>query len=58
MRYEGRSLPSILEPKTSQFRQYRKEKMLTTFLVLLLKIITSPALLAGLIAFLQKLLNP
>ncbi|CAN2227377.1 hypothetical protein MCEORE3_01370 [Candidatus Nanopelagicaceae bacterium] len=32
--------------------------MLTTFLVLLLKIINSPALLAGLIAFLQKTLNP
>jgi hypothetical protein len=32
--------------------------MLTTFLALLLKIIGSPALLAGLIAFLQKTVNP
>jgi hypothetical protein len=54
-RYEGRSLPSILEPINEPIR---KEKMFTSFLVLLLKIISSPALLAGLIAFLQKLLNP
>jgi hypothetical protein len=32
--------------------------MYTSFLALLLKIISSPALLAGLIAFLQKLLHP
>jgi hypothetical protein len=36
----------------------RKEKMLTSFLALFLKLITSPALLAGLIAFLQKSLHP
>jgi hypothetical protein len=36
----------------------KRRKMLTTFLALLLKIISSPALLAGLIAFLQKSLNP
>ncbi|CAB4639043.1 unannotated protein [freshwater metagenome] len=32
--------------------------MLTAFFALLLKILASPALLAGLIAFLQKTLNP
>jgi hypothetical protein len=36
----------------------KRRKMLTTFLALLLKIISSPALLAGLMAFLQKSLNP
>jgi hypothetical protein len=36
----------------------RKEKMLTSFLTIFLKLISSPALLAGLIAFLQKSLHP
>jgi hypothetical protein len=36
----------------------RKEKMLTSFLAIFLKLISSPALLAGLIAFLQKSLHP
>jgi hypothetical protein len=36
----------------------RKEKMLTSFLAIFLKLITNPALLAGLIAFLQKSLHP
>jgi hypothetical protein len=39
-------------------RYEKRRKMLTTFLALLLKLISSPALLAGLIAFLQKSLNP
>jgi hypothetical protein len=38
--------------------KYRKEKMLTSFIALLLKLISNPALLAGLIAFLQKSLHP
>jgi hypothetical protein len=36
----------------------RKEKMLTSFLAIFLKLISNPALLAGLIAFLQKSLHP
>ena len=36
----------------------RKENMFTTFITLLLKLISNPALLAGLIAFLQKTLHP
>ena len=32
--------------------------MLTSFLAIFLKLITNPALLAGLIAFLQKSLHP
>jgi hypothetical protein len=39
-------------------KKNRKENMYTAFIVMLLKIISSPALLAGLIAFLQKLLHP
>jgi hypothetical protein len=37
---------------------YRKEIMLITFLAGLLKLLSNPALLAALIAFLQKSLHP
>jgi hypothetical protein len=37
---------------------YRKEIMLITFIAGLLKLLSNPALLAALIAFLQKSLHP
>jgi hypothetical protein len=48
----------ICDPEKVSKRYTERRKMLTTFLALLLKLISSPALLAGLIAFLQKSLNP
>jgi len=38
--------------------QNRKEEMFTSFIALLLKLISNPALLAALIAYLQKTLHP
>jgi len=51
--------PSLLTSNEARTREEeREENMYTSFLVMLLKIISSPVLLAGLIAFLQKLLHP
>jgi len=51
-------IPAVATEPRENPEIIRKEKMLTSFLAIFLKLITSPALLAGLIAFLQKSLHP